>query len=324
MYFFQGKLDGGAPYARPVFGPGGLLYGSTTEGGGLGCEGYGCGTVYSLRPGPHSSPNIFAYWKENILYRFAGGTDGADPQGDLVFDQTGTLYGTDNVGTTGWGAVYSLTPSNGMWKQTVLYNFTGGLDGGGLFGGVIFDNAGRLYGAAFLGGAYNDGTIFRLTPSNGGWTFETLYDFQGLGDGQNPAAGLTFDASGNLYGTTLYGGSGSGGTAFMLSPSNGNWTLTVLYSFTGPAGSFGTLTLDAAGNVYGTTVSDGVYQQGSVFKLTPSNGGWTYTSLHDFTGGDDGARPWGGVVLDAAGDVYGTTQYGGQLYGQGVVYEIMP
>ena len=116
------------------------------------------------------------------------------------------MYGTDQVGTTGWGSVYTLTPSNGGWKQAVLYNFTGGSDGGGL-SGVIFDNAGRLYGAASYGGAYGNGVIFRLTPSQGFWIEETLYDFQGSSDGMNPWSGLTFDAAGNLYGTTLYGGS---------------------------------------------------------------------------------------------------------------------
>lgn len=321
---FQGGTDGAAPLARPVFGPGGLLYGSTAEGGGSGCQGYGCGTLYSLRPSARAPEDILQGWDENILFRFTGGDTGSAPSGDLLFDQSGTMYGTDDVGVAGWGAVYSLTPQNGMWKQTVLYNFTGGSDGGGIFGGVIRDSIGRLYGAAFTGGGYGNGTVFRLTPSGSGWSLESLYNFQGGADGKNPAAGLTSDASGNLYGTTLYGGSDGGGTVFMLSPSGGSWNLTVLYSFTGPAGSEGSLSFDVAGNLYGTTFADGVYAQGNVFKLSPANGGWTYTSLHDFTGGDDGAMPDGGVVFDSAGNIYGTTENGGHQFGNGVVWEITP
>ena len=323
LYNFQGGTDGGYPDGRPVFGPGGLLYGSTAEGGGLGCQGYGCGTVFSLRPPPHASANIFGNWLEKILYRFGGGTDGADPVGDLIFDQAGNTYGADQVGTTGWGSVYTLTPSDGGWKQTVLYDFTGGSDGGGL-SGVIFDNAGRLYGSASYGGAYGNGAIFRLTPTENKWIEETLYDFQGSSDGMNPWSGLTFDASGNLYGTTLYGGSGGGGTVFMLTPATGKWTFTLLCSLSGGGGSFGAPVFDAAGNLYDTTVGDGPYRNGTVFKLTPSNGGWTYTSLHDFTGGDDGAMPFAGLTMDAAGNLYGTTENGGTMYGQGVIFEVTP
>ena len=324
LYNFRRGPDGVAPLTRPVFGPGGLLFGTTAEGGGEGCLSHGCGTIYTLRPGPHAPADVLRGWEENVIYHFAGGADGAGPFGDLIFDGSGILDGVDNVGVTGWGAVYSLTPHNGGWSLAVLYNFTGGSDGGGISDGVIFDGVGRLYGATFLGGAYNYGTVFRLTPSGSGWNLETLYSFQGANDGNGPAAGLTFDAAGNLYGSTLYGGSGGGGTVFKLSPSGASWTLTTLYSFTGAAGSFAKLVLDAAGNLYGTTFADGLYQQGNIFKLTPLNGGWNYTSLHDFTGGDDGALPGGGVVFDSAGNMYGTTENGGHQFGNGVVWEIAP
>ncbi len=130
------------------------------------------------------------------------------------------------------------------------------------------------------------------------------------------------DGSGNLYGTTTTGGSGSGGTVFELSPSNGNWTFTLLYSLSGNGGSSANLTMAAAGNLYGTTVQDGAYGHGNVFKLTPSSGGWAYTSLHDFSG-SDGDSPYGDVMLDPNGSLYGTASEGG-AYGYGVVFQITP
>jgi len=140
-------------------------------------------------------------------------------------------------------------------------------------------------------------------------------------------AGLIFDQAGNLYGSASSGGSGNGGTVFELMPSNGNWNFNLLYSLSGSGGSrngpLRSLTMDAAGNLYGTTYSDGAYGAGSVFKLKPSNGAWTYTDLYDFTGGDDGANPYGGVTLDANGNLYGTTAFGGAS-DAGVVWEITP
>jgi uncharacterized repeat protein (TIGR03803 family) len=134
---------------------------------------------------------------------------------------------------------------------------------------------------------------------------------------------LISDNAGNLYGATTVGGSGGGGTVFELTPSNGQWTLSVLYSFTGSAGPSNSLVLDMAGNLYGTTVEDGTYGAGTVFELTPSGGSWTYTDLHDFTGGSDGSDPFGGVTLDANGNIYGTTEAGG-ANGDGIVFEITP
>jgi uncharacterized repeat protein (TIGR03803 family) len=182
-----------------------------------------------------------------------------------------------------------------------------------------------LYSTTKLGGASDGGTVFRLTYSGSGWTKSVLHSFQWDSDGALAYGAVISDQSGNLYGTTASGGSGGGGTAFMLSPSDGGWTPTVLYSFAGSnlQGSHAGLAMDSAGNLYGTTYGDGAYGVGSVFKLTPSNGGWTYTSLHDFTGGDDGGTPEGGVTLDANGNLYGTANIGG-AYSFGVVWEITP
>jgi uncharacterized repeat protein (TIGR03803 family) len=166
--------------------------------------------------------------------------------------------------------------------------------------------------------------------SGSGWTLQTLYDFPNTADGSNPLGQVIFDAAGNLYGGCQSGGTGGGGTVFELSPSGGGWSYHVLYSFSGNGnGPIGTVALDAAGNLYGTTYGDGAYGLGSIFKLSPSGGDWAYTDLHDFTGGDDGANPFGGVSLDANGDLYGTTTYGGtrqgswcQQQGCGVVWRI--
>src|SRR5208283_1354867 len=150
----------------------------------------------------------------------------------------------------------------------------------------------------------------------------------GGNDGMGRSAGLIFDPSGNLYGATVAGGQGGGGTVFELTPSNGGWTYSLLYSFTGTAGEncgpSRTLLLDGAGNLYGTTDCDGAYGWGNVFELTPSGGRWTYSSLYDFKGGTDGGNPHSNIVIDANGNLYGTAAAGGGPQGVGVVWETMP
>jgi uncharacterized repeat protein (TIGR03803 family) len=312
--------DGGLPAARLVFGPNGTLYGSTTTGTNS------TGVVYNLGPASRFS-------KETILYSFTGGNDGNRPSGDLLFDQTGNIYGTTGRGgATSNGVVFELTPSGKGFTEDVLYTFTGGNDGGTPLSGVISDAAGNLYGTATGGGAFGFGTVFELTGTGPSRTEQTLYSFQNGSDGNTPVGGLIFDALGNLYGTTSSGGAGGGGTVFKLTPSGGgSFTFTLLFSFTNSTlltgtGPQATLTMDAAGNIYGTTTNDGAFAQGSVFKLTPSGGGYTFTSLHDFTGGTDGGRPFNNVIFDAAGNLYGTTLNGGGIPGDmaGVVFEITP
>jgi len=299
LYSFNGSNDGQAPQARVVFGPDGTLYGTTYRGGGNGCEGAGCGMVFNLKPTPTPPPTALTPWIETVLYRFRGGADGSLPgYGDLVFDEAGNLYGTTiNGGSNDEGVVYELTPSGGGWTESVLYSFTGKLDGSTPYSGVIFDQAGNLYGTNTTGlGAY--GRVYQLTPSGSGWIEHTLYGFTGGNDGAYPVGGVISDQSGNLYGTTNSTAYGGGGTVFELKPSNGGWMFNLLYSFTGNQlqGPYASLAMDAAGNLYGTTYGDGAYGLGSVFKLTPSGGSWTYTDLHDFSG-SDGQNPAGGVVL---------------------------
>jgi len=231
--------------------------------------------------------------------------------GDLTFDQAGNVYGA--ITCCDGGAVYQLTARG----ANALYYFSGGADGGDPESGVIFDSAGNLYGTTAGGGSVNCGTVYELSPNGSGWTEKVLYSFQCGADGESPVGGLIFDASGNLYGTTSFGGAGKGGTVFELTPSGSNWTFQVLYSLnysgtqdylTGPSGI---LAMDAAGNLYGTAVLAGAFSAGSVFKLTPSNGSWIYTSLYDFSGGTDGGDPYGNVVFDGTGNIYGTAEVGG-------------
>lgn len=173
-----------------------------------------------------------------------------------------------------------------------------------------------------LGGA-SWGTVYELTPSGSGWTEQILHNFQNGDDGIWPIGGLLLSPSGNLYGTTSTGGTNGGGTVFELQPLKASWIYTLFYSFTGSGGPEASLTMDAGGSLYGTTYYDGAYGWGSVFKLTPSNGGWSYTSLHDFTGENDGSRPISDVIFDAQGNLYGTASLDG-ANGQGVVWEITP
>jgi len=323
LYNFAGGNDGASPIARVIFGSNGTLYGTTEIGGNCSSA---CGTVFNLGPPATACKSVLCYWSEKVLYRFQGGTgDGYHPgYGDLVFDRSGNLYGTTiNGGSNSAGIIYELTPSGGSWTEDILYNMT---TSSGIYpySGVIFDHAGNLYGTALEGGPDSIyGTVYQLTPSGSGWAENTLYNFQKATDGASPYGGVIFDSSGNLYGTTSFNGPAGAGTVFELTPSNGSWTFTVLHSFAGNNGPYGGLTMDAAGNLYGTTYGDGAHGYGNVFELSPSNGGWTYTDLYDFTGGSDGGYPFGTVAVGANGNLYGTTGYFGND-GYGVVWEITP
>ncbi len=329
LYSFTGGSDGAFPVARVALGANGTLYG-TTFAGGDDYGGNGAGVVFNLRPPAHLMGSVFSPWTETVLHTFAGGGDGANPTGDLVFDRTGNIYGTASCTTAiCQGSVYELKPSGGGWTETVLYAFSVGSDGYYPIGGVIFDNAGNLYGVTNAGGIFY-GTAFQLTPSGSGWTESILHNFQSGSDGGFPVAGLIFDSSGNLYGTAAAYGPQGGGTVFELSRAGSSWMFDLLYGFhcSGDAcyslpGPQASLFMDSAGNILGTTTQDGAYGYGNVFKLTPQAVGWTYTSLHDFTGGSDGAIPYSSVLEDANGNLFGTAAEGG-TYDKGVVWEITP
>jgi len=312
LHNFSGGTDGENPQGVLIIDRAGNLFGTTAWGGAS-----GQGTVF----------RITAAGKEKVLYSFTGGTDGAEPEAGLVRDVAGNLYGTTTAGgANGNGTVFELSPpakKGGAWAEKVLYSFGAGTDGAIPIGGVTFDAAGNLYGTTSAGGAAGLGTIFQLTPSGSGWTETILHNFQDADDGAVPYASLIFN-KGNFYGAATEGGTGGGGTIFELTPASSGWTFTVLYSNPGwgISGVFRHLTMDRSGNLYGTTHCDGAYNAGTVYKLIPASGSWTYTSLYVFTGGSDGLYSFSNLVL-RDGSVYGTTNQGG-ANGLGVVFEVTP
>ncbi len=277
--------------------------------------------------------STWAATQEKVLYSFnpAGGADGAAPWAGVIFDTAGNLYGT----TSGNGTVFELTPTaDGGWTEKVLHQFQS-WDGSDPEGGLVFDAAGNLYGTTAEGTQSGWGTVFELTPVGGGnWTMKTLHSFESYSDGAYPTASLIFDAAGNLYGTTEGGPNGlnGGGMVFQLvrsNPPGENWTEGTLHSFGYPDGAhpYASLVFDRAGNLYGTTAFGGAYGghsgYGIVFELTPSaGGGWTETVLHNFNfSNSDGPNPLSTLIIDAAGNLYGTTSAGG-TGGAGTVFEL--
>jgi uncharacterized repeat protein (TIGR03803 family) len=315
------------PVSRVVFGPDQHLYG-TASGGGT----YGGGAVFKLTPQVGPCKDVACYWKVSDLHDFGSGTDGVAPfYVEPVWDQQGNVYGTTSGGggspncEGGCGTVFELTPSGNGYTESVLYSFSGP-DGAIPYAGLVFDKNGNLFGTTAGGGTTGSGTVFELTYVPGvGWTEHALYSFQNAVDGSGPRGGVIFDSAGNLYGTVWAGGNGNSGTVFELSPSGNTWTFKLLYSFTGEAncGPAATLSMDGAGNLYGTTQCDGIYGNGSAFKLSNTENGWVYTSLHDFTGGSDGFEPISNVAIDTDGTLFGTTQGGGD-FGYGTVWMIKP
>jgi len=316
LYTFTGGNDGGIGGNNLVADWQGNLYGTVNVGGNKStkCEPWtgftGCGVVFKLTRDRHGS------WSETVLHVFTAGEDGGVPNGGLILDYAGNLYGTALFGGNdkpancqaggsyppGCGVVFKLTPTeHGPWNETVLYTFTGGADGNEPGSSLTFDSQGNLYGTTSIGGnlscgSYGCGVVFKLTPTaEGPWTESVLYTFNNGADGGFPIEnGVTFDAQGNLYGTAFYGGD---------------------------------LSVSCIGNP----------GCGVVYQLAPTpSGPWTETVLHAFTGGTDGAMPSFGVTLDFFGHVYGSTFYGGDTSGSnclggfgfgapsgcGVVYEL--
>ncbi len=274
-----------------------------------------------------------AAWAGNqaALYIFCSQpvcTDGAYPYAGMVFDSANNLYGTTQDGgpDLNGGTVFQLKHSGSGWMHSIIYAFTGGSDGANPVGPLVIDQAGNLYGIA-SGGGTGFGTVFEISPANGSWNFQVIYTFHGGDDGLVgiDSGGLAFDRFGNLYGTTEMGGTAGFGTVFELAPANGSWTKTTLYSFAGgndAADPLTGVTLDQAGNIYGATVSGGADGGGAVFELVQNQGTWTESVIYSFTGGNDGAYPeFGALVLDDAGNLYGTAA-GGGAFNQGVVYEL--
>jgi len=312
LYSFRGGQDGASPHATLAWDVAGNLYGTTVSGGGTAC-GRGCGVVFRLTPAGGE-------WTESVLHQFMGGADGQVPYPGVAVDAAGKVYGgTTGGGAGGLGTVYRLAPNSaGGWDYTVLHSFTGRPDGATLYATPVLDAAGNVYGTTYAGGAHNQGAVFAITPAaNGGWMEHILYGFQGGADGANPMAPVTFGQHGTLYGTTEAGGSANCGTAYRLARDQaGAWHETLLHAFLGILAQDGEnpngLILDAHGNLYGTSLGGGVDNPGTIFELSPNpDGSWTETVLYSFTGGLDGAYPSAGLAMDAAGNFYGTTLWGG-------------
>ncbi len=268
------------------------------------------------------------------LYSFTGGGDGGDPATALAFDSAGNAYGTTVTGgADGCGTVFQLTPSGGQWTETVLYSFTCFADGKNPYGGVTLDTEGNLYGTTVAGGSGGTctgdgcGVVFKLTKSGSMYNHSVLYNFTGGNDGFGPGSAVVFDSSGNLYGTTPDGGAYGFGVIYQLSPNAGGWTQTVLHAFTGGSdgavGSLGALLIDAHGNLFGVTEIGGDNSVGTVYEISPTGGSWNFTTLYAFAGQPDAAFPYGGLIADASGALYGTTYFGG-ANGMGAVYELRP
>ena len=325
--FNNNGIDGTQPRAGLVMDTAGNLYGTTSTGG----TG-GIGTVFEL------SPKTGGGWSYKVIHNFANnGKDGNYPNGTLIIDSSGNLYGTTRQGGfAGLGAVFEMSPMTaGGWTERVIYAFRSqGFDALFPFDGLIMDSAGNLYGTTHGGGASSMGAVFELSPSSSGaWTEKVLFSFSGT-NGMNPECALVFDSMGNLYGTTELGGANGFGTVFELSFSSGVWSETVLHSLandgTDPVYPFAGLAIDSAGNLYGTGVEGAAQGGGAVFELSPGSGGWTYSIIHtfNFNGNHDGINSEGSLIVDSAGNLYGTTNQGGTgtctAFACGTAYELSP
>jgi uncharacterized repeat protein (TIGR03803 family) len=345
LHSFTGGADGAGPYPGGLLRDGaGLLYG-TAESGGT----YNLGTVFKLQPFPRACVTALCPWNETVLYSFGPfGSDGSTPSGTLIQDAEGNFYGATQGGTgngcggNGCGTVFKLDTHG---KETILYSFQGPPADGSLPNGTLIRDAeGNLYGTAFAGGGGNCsygpgcGVVFKIDTSN---HYSIIWTFTGAADGSFPEAGLIQDGQGNLYGTASSGGISNSncflgcGVVFELIPSGSGWMQKTLYSFTGDSDGgnpWAGLLRDSHGNLYSTTLSGGepcsLGTCGVVFRLDSTN---KETPLWTFTGGADGASSTANVVMDSQGNLYGTTNYGGDLSGAncvpsgcGVVFKLTP
>jgi uncharacterized repeat protein (TIGR03803 family) len=303
LYNFTGSSDGGNPYAAVLRDTSGNLYSTAANGGSS-----GKGVVFKLNTSG----------TETVLYSFTGGNDGGEPLAGLIRDSAGNFYGTTfSGGSSGDGVVFKLSKSG---SESVLHSFAGGSsDGAHPWGGLIQDSKGNFYGTTSGGGASNWGTVFKLSKDG---TETVLHTFAGgESDGEFPMyTSLVMDGKGNLYGITEQGGPDNRGLVYKLSPSG---KFTLLHGFLGGTTDgcfpYGTPAMDAKGNLYGTTYKCGSASEGMVWKVSKKG---AETVLHNFAGGSsDGAYPYAGVIMDAKGNFYGDTAYGGSS-GDGAVYKL--
>jgi uncharacterized repeat protein (TIGR03803 family) len=336
IYSLKGAPLSSTPEAGLIADTRGNLYGTASYGGVPNSEcSIGCGTAFEL------SPEKGGTWNETVLYSFNNPMTGLYPSNPLIFDAPGNLYGSTQVGDS-FGVAYELLHYAGGWRYKVRHNFVGGSDGQQPRSGLMELN-GKFYGTTVAGGnggSGGNGTVFELLR-RGGWKERIIHPFLSYGDGTNPQAGLTSDSSGNLYGTTSYGGlnkcAGGCGTVFKLLPSRGGrWSEKVLHQFTGSDGALPVANLiwDASGNLYGSAEFGGDSSCvgggcGTIFKLRRGNGNsWQLSVVYAFPKQSQGADPAGNMVFDGSGNLYGTTVSGGNVNacpqpgGCGVVFEL--
>jgi len=334
LHTFTGAQDGANPYNGLVMDRAGNLYGTAKFGGNN-----GFGVVFKLSRGGSG-------WIFTPLHDFAG-AEGSSPT-TVTIGPDGNLYGTTEFGGAGGscqglgcGVVFKLSPLPTRcagflcpWSVTVLHRFTGGADGGRPFSGVIFDQQGNIYGTTSQGGQFAGqcagngcGVVYELSLSGGTWTESVIHTFSGGADGLSPYAGLIFDSTGKLYGTTPYGGSLNAGTVLVLTPSGSGWTHSILYNFQAGADGtypYGGLTFDHAGNLYGTTDIGGDINCacGTIYQLSPSSGGWTHAVLYAFTNTNGDRYPQASLFIDASGNLYGTTPGGADTPPYGNIFKL--
>ena len=306
LHHFTGGADGAGPLNGLMMGAGGNFYGTTSSGGA-----YNNGTVFRIGP-----TGVFS-----TLYAFRGGADGSSPQGFLIQDATGLIYGTTSGGGAyGGGTVFRLASTAKM----TLHSFGSGSDGSVPLGGLAFDSAGNLYGTTSAGGAHGNGAVFTLTRHGLIYTESVLYSFGTGTDGTVPYAGVTLDSAGNLMGTTSAGGSSGYGTVFALIKAN-SWAETIIHNFTNQSDGavpYGGLITDPNGNFYGTATEGGVQGGGSIFELTPAGSGWNFTAIQSLPGSGISGT-FRNLMLSSSGTIYATTHCDGED-SAGTVYKLVP
>ncbi len=261
--------------------------------------------------------------REHVIYDFQGNDNGEVPYGGVISDKAGNFYGT-TVESSGGGTVFELSPNGTTWTQTVLYEFTGGSDGGFPVGELVFDQAGNLYGVTQAGGSMGGGVVFQLTPQGGTWAESVIYNFTAS---EGPVGGLVFDSAGNLYGATDKGGEKQSGSVFQLAPAQGSWTQSVICSFgigrnalDGPSAG---PVISKAGDLFGVATNGG-NGVGGVYEVRPpktQGGAWTEHTLYAFQKGNDAAEPLGRLAIDHQGNLYGVSAAGGTGT-EGTVFEL--
>ncbi len=331
IYSFSGE-EGQGPSGSLLLSSG-VLYGTASAGGK-----YGAGTVFELTRGAIGDP-----WTFTLIYDFQAQADGNGPFARLTAGPGGLLYGTTTYGGNascntgqGCGTVFQLTPPalpGNTWTETVLYRFQFGTDGNNPAAGVVLGPDGSLYGTTAVGGSFNAGTVFQLTPpaiQGGLWTESIIYNFLSGSDGEQPLAAVSLSKSGTLFGTTQGGGNSGCGTVFELTPAPAvgqPWNKYTIHHFRCFDGAYPeAAVLLTQGLIYGTTASGGNSGSGTIFSLRApqvAGTGWAESTLYNFQPTLDGANPVSNLILNPNGNLIGTAMSGGRN-GLGTVFRLTP